>query len=282
MRTSLQIYRRERKGKISTISNLLIILGFLLISINIAGLFNYTTVDIANSRRITLKERISENEFWKNADKTINEYPIHYTERIVDLVYRRMVHVDPEFTRPSFFENYLLWAYAKNIEYFQWRDVRKAVRLGGGLCSQQAMVVTRLLLNNGIKSRMIGVNGHILNEALIDKQWIVLDSDYNVIIYASLDEIEDNPELIAKPYFDAGLSENEISALKGYFASKYDNWHYLSPAHYSVRDYVIERLASFFVWIIPSCLIGLGVLLRLIIQSIASTNSRVTLNQRST
>jgi hypothetical protein len=245
-------------------------LGTLLLLINLVGFFNYTTVEEKDGRQVTGKTRISEADFWRDAYRKGGEDAEIYVIRLTDLIWRRMVHAEVELARPTFFENYILWARAKSRGYFQWINTHKAIRLGGGLCAQQAFILNNILKYQGIESRILGISGHVLNEVYVGGKWLVADPDYNIVFNYSLREIEDNPELIGKSYLNVGLNEIQINEIKGFFASKDDNWHFKNPVAYYVWDYLIERVAIYLVWLIPIGLLGLGTILRLLARRQAS------------
>ncbi len=194
--------------------NMLFVSGALLLMINLVGLFNYTTVAEEDGRKVAGKIRITEEDFWRHAYRKKGEPVDRYVIRLTDLVYRRMVHASVEKTAPSFFENYILWARVKRLGYFQWVNTHKAIRAGGGLCGQQAFVVNNMLRYQGIVSRILGINGHILNEVFVDGRWRVVDPDYNVVFDHSLRELEDHPELVTKQYLGVGLSPPVVDKIK--------------------------------------------------------------------
>lgn len=241
-------------------------LAALLLLVNLVGFFNYTTVAEKDGRQVVGKNRISEAEFWRDAYRRDGEDAEKYVARLTGLVYRRMVHAGVEKTAPTLFENYLLWARVKRLGYFQWVNTHKAIRVGGGLCGQQAFVVNNMLRYQGIVSRILAINGHILNEVFVGGSWRVVDPDYNVVFDHSLRELEDNPDLVVPQYLGAGLTQGQAEEIRGFFATKDDNWHYVNSATYAVWDYWFERAATYLVWLIPVGLLGLGALVRLLVR----------------
>ena len=152
---------------------------------------------------------VSEAEFWEQAYRYDNEKVADYLERLTGLVSNRMLLIDKIHTKPTIFENWMLWGIAQKHGEFEWINTKKAVRLGGGYCSQHAIVFDNILKEQGITSRILMLNGHVVNEVLVNDKWQVCDPDFNVVFYQSLKELEANPEEVFQAYKTAGLTDNE-------------------------------------------------------------------------
>ena len=153
----------------------------------------------------------------------------------------------------------MLWGIAQKHGEFEWINTKKAVRLGGGYCSQHAIVFDNILKEQGITSRILMLNGHVVNEVLVNDKWQVCDPDFNVVFYQSLKELEANPEEVFQAYKTAGLTDNEALQWKKIFSSDVDNWHVGSSISYSTDAYILERLASYIIWLLPGIMILLGI-----------------------
>lgn len=127
--------------------------------------------------------------------------------------------IDKYHLRIPFYENYILnfasYIYPKIFLHYEFMDYRRAVERGVGLCSQQSIILSELLKQRGIDTKIVGLNGHVVVTALADnvnQTWWILDPDYGVVIPDSLSEIEKNTDIV-KPYY----------SLKGYSDKKIDN-----------------------------------------------------------
>jgi len=249
------------KDKTRLVSKALILTGILLLAINIVGLFHYMTIDETNVHILDdAPRKISEQEFWDYAYKNNGENNTTYVNRLAKLVSDRMLLIDPKYAKPTLFENYILWAFSKYLNFYEWTNTQKAVRLGGGFCSQHAIVFNNILNEQGIKSRILGLSGHVLNEVLINGEWRVYDPDYNVVFWASLKDLESNPQKVYQGYKKAGRPEDEARFWQEVFGSVEDNWHYATSKHYHALKYLVEELSFFLIWIIPLVLIFIGII----------------------
>ena len=254
----------DNNSRASRAANTLIVIAILLFSLNLIGLYQFrsvTTEDpyLMDSRSVAM----SEQDFWKHAYRHPGEPLETYLERLTRLVSEKMLRIDPQHTKPTLFENWILWLYAKYIGYYEWSDTRKAVRLGGGFCSQNAIVFNNLLREQDIESRIIKLGGHVLNEVLVDDDWRVYDSDFNVVFDASLNALERDPESVYRSYVAAGRPEAEAEQWKEIFASSADNWHYKKTENYRGEKFYIEAAALYLVWLIPGVLLISGIAIRI-------------------
>ena len=136
--------------------------------------------------------------------------------------------------RIPFYENYLLFiaSYLAPEEYlkYEFYDYRRAIERGVGLCSQQAIIVSEILLEKRIPSFIIGLSGHVVLRAQVDAdrdEWWVLDPDYGVVIPHDIDIIEKNPKIIRSFYAQAGYKPKTIDSL-GKIYEKIDGYAVLS------------------------------------------------------
>ena len=251
------------KNIIKIVANIFILTGSLLLMINIIGIFHYTTINEANPHILDESPtQISEQEFWDNAYRKNGETIEVYVNRLNALVSDRMLLIDPKYAKPTFFENYILWAYSQHLNYYEWKNTKKAVRLGGGFCSQHAIVFNNILREQKIVSRILGLGGHVLNEVLIEGKWKVHDPDYNVIFGVSLKDLESNPKEVYQAYKNAGRPEDEAKYWQEVFGSDTDNWYFQSSIVYSVLGFLIETLSFFLIWILPIAFILIGILIK--------------------
>ena len=238
-------------------------MGAVLVLFNVIGCFHYKTVSVKDIHlEDDLPTTISEDEFWENAYRRTNEPLEPYLQRLTELVSKKMLLIDEKHTKPTIFENWILWIYSHSIGYYEWSNTKRAVRLGGGYCSQHAIVFNNILREQDIQSRIIKLGGHVLNEVLIDCEWKVYDADYNVVFDVSLKELENNSINVYQAYLRDGRPEDESKHWQKVFATYADNWHYKKTRTYLEEKYYIEAAALYLVWVIPVILILLGIGMR--------------------
>jgi hypothetical protein len=231
---------------------------------NIIGFFVYTTIIVNNVNILDKdKRQISEQQFWGEAYKKVNENIESYVHRLTSLVSSRILFIDPKYTKPTIFENWILFIYSRWLGEYEWTETKRAVRLGGGWCSQHAIILNNILRSQHIESRIISLSsGHVLNEVLIEGKWRVYDSMFNVDFNSSLKYLESNPERAFQAYMHAGLSEDEARYYQQFFGIDADIWHYRSSMHFRPYKNMVELGALYLVWIVPIMLIFSGISLR--------------------
>ncbi|VAW76153.1 hypothetical protein MNBD_GAMMA13-32 [hydrothermal vent metagenome] len=245
--------------KSGAFAKIFIFIGVTLILFNIIGYFYYTEITVNNKYLLDTEPRtISEKEFWNGAYKINNETLEVYLYRLTELVSKRMLRIDSKHTKPKIFENWILWIYAITKGYYEWSDTKRAIKLGGGFCSQHAIVFNNLLRKQGIKSRILGLQGHVVNETLINGQWKVYDPDYNIVFNATLQDLENNPTQAYQTYLASGAPDSTAKNFEQAFATEADNFRYKKTVAYRGEKYYIEITSLYLVWIIPILLILSG------------------------
>lgn len=236
-------------------------MGVVLLVINLVGYFHYTVIDADTPNVLDENPRtISEAEFWAKAYRANGEDMEEYVARLSWLVSERMLLIDSAHVKPTVFENWIVWLYAQKLGHYEWIDTKRAVRLGGGFCSQHAIIFNNILREQGFEARILGVNGHVLNEVLIDGTWRVYDPDYNVVFTESLSDLERDPNRARDVYLENGRPEDEAIHWSEVFGSASDNWHFRSARMYNVANYLVEKAAFKLVWLIPLVLLLIGAL----------------------
>jgi len=243
--------------------NLLIAVGALLLLSNTIGLFNYTSIN-ENTNHILddKKGSISEKEFWGNAYIRHKESQEDYLRRLTKLINDRIIYIHYSNTKPTIYENYILWIYATYKNGYEWKDTRKAVRLGGGLCSQHAIIFNNILEVQKITTRILHLNGHIVNEAFTNGKWRVYDANYNVTFNVPMNYLEKKPLEVYKKYRSAGRPELESIHWSTIYGSATDNWHYKTSFRYSPLGYALELVSFYLIWVLPLILISLGLIMK--------------------
>jgi len=241
---------------------LLLVGGFLII-VNITGFFCYKTINKDNINLIDEQPRtVSEKNFWNQAYKEDSETVREYVERLTELVSDRMLAIDSKYTKPTIYENWILWAFAQYLGFYEWIDTKKAVRMGGGFCSQMAIVFNNILREQGIKSRILALNGHVLNEVLIERRWQVYDPEFNVVFNASLDDLEKDPDRVYQAYKNAGRPNVEAKHWEEIFATDADNKHFENTRDYKkIKSILLEKTSFYLIWLLPIAMIFFGILI---------------------
>jgi len=202
---------------------------------------------------------ITADQFWEKAFKEPSETTDEYATRLTTLISHRISHIDPKYMKPTFCENWILWFWSIKRGYYEWINTYKAIRSGGGFCSQHAIIFNNLMRKQGFNSRIIGITGHVLNEVYIPekKKWKVFDPDINVTLPFSLQECEnsDNSQSIFDIYKNAGVSDSQSTKYLNFFLTKEDNFNHKHSQSYQSRLSCIEKFSFLLKWLIPLILI---------------------------
>ncbi|MBE0435427.1 MAG: hypothetical protein IBX56_06430 [Methylomicrobium sp.] len=132
-----------------------------------------------------------------------------------------------------------------------------------GLCSEHAYLLEVLAESAGIRTRHVGLNGHVVMEAWYDDDWHMFDPDLEVVPMLedgkilSVERLSQEPELVREFYTDRGASDN-VMHIVNIVTSREDNsfqLHWMVVKHLAYR---IEKVALYLKWLLPSCLLIVG------------------------
>ena len=127
------------------------------------------------------------------------------------------------------------------------------------MCSQHAIIISEILKAKGIESKIIGLDGHVVATALVNKtnnQWWILDPDYGVIVPHDIKQVEENPSIIQGYYSSAGYSIKTNGKIINIYEKSgnkiIDGVRKYDPRikSYALRYYV-ESITYFLKWVMP-------------------------------
>ncbi len=227
---------------IRRLAALVAVAGMLILVMNSVGFFlPYPGLDAADQNT-----KVNLNDFTPlPGEKTLD-----YSRRMTDLI-NKSIHRKDIVTVP-FYKNFFLHYYGNGN--YEFCDYRRAVQRGQGLCSQQSLALAVLLSRRGIPTQVNGLDGHVVTSAqVVDDQWWILDSNYDVIIPHTISEIEKDPEIIRPYYKETGYSQENIDTLVGIYGSEGNsNTAIFTPG---VNPCVDEDVTYLFIWLVPIMMI---------------------------
>jgi len=242
-------------------------IGLLLLVLNLAGLF----IPLRNPALYKEPRRYQgttlTEEQVQEAGARRNEPIESYVVRLNNAVRQGTVHywdddgINKYRLRVPPWENYLLFiaGYLKPNEYrkYEYCNYAKAISRGVGFCSQRAIIVSEILKENGVDSRIIGLEDHVVAMAQVDQGndvWWVVDPDFGVVIDHDIDAINKTPEIIKSSYAAAGYDEETIGNLLRTYGASYHTYRGVKE-YRTWKVYYFERLSYLLTWIIPILLI---------------------------
>ena len=212
-----------------------------------------------NNRDISLTYQ----ETMQQIDKSPGESDVAYLYRLTHVVNQSLAHywldegIDTYRMRIPIWENYILWGESiinpRTYLRYEITDYQLALKRGIGLCSEHAIVMDEILARNGIEAKIIGLSGHVVASAKAGGQWYITDADYGVVIPHSIEEIEQNPEIVHQAY----LNSWNPDLLTSIYASKEDNIQFNSVSAYSTPKKVNFEITAYQLkWVIPAGLMA--------------------------
>lgn len=191
----------------------LFFLGALLLGLNITGLFKSLRNEELYFEKTPYKNDISirYEDAKKQLDRRENESDKDYALRVTMLINKTMAHyykdegIKKYNMRVPLWENYLLTAkqLVTGDKKYEFRNYKKAIERGVGICSQPCIALQDLLISKGIEADLWDIWGHIVVDAKFsDGTRYTLDPDYGQYVPHGMKEIEANPEIVRESYAD--------------------------------------------------------------------------------
>ncbi len=246
----------------------LFIAGLLLLGINFYGLlFKSLRNPELGSEKTPYKNdlSISLSEARKNMDRKPNESEKKFAYRATMLVNHVMIHywkdegIKKFNIRVPVWENYILYLASvvnpKKYRKYEFRNYKKAIERGVGICSQPSIALKGLLNDNGIDADLWDIAGHVVVSAKFsDGSGWILDPDYGKYVPYNIAQIEANPELVRNSYKDQNtvyashITEHRVTDdIVNLYEKKGNHIYYM--------DSSFENFSYIAIWIIPFLLI---------------------------
>jgi hypothetical protein len=247
--------------------NSLFIVGIIIISVNIYGLFiPLRNPEIKNEIQSAHKNDItlSQDQIYSAINSDTKDKRI-YARKMTETINNGIAHywreegIDKYHLRIPFYNNFILFGASyfmpeKFLKY-EFADYHRAIDRGLGQCSQHAIILAEVLYEKGIKSKMVGLSGHVVATAQVDEasdEWWILDGDYGVVIPADLATIEKNPEIIVPYYSKAGYDQETISFIERVYGKEGNQLiDGFGIGKYSILTNYFEKASYVLIWLIP-------------------------------
>ncbi len=187
------------------------LLGLVLLLINVFGLFKSLRNEELYSEITPYKDDISirfeeAREQWKRVDMESEQ---EFASRVTMLVNNSMAHywrdegIKKYYMRIPAWENYILLIkqWITGHKKYEFRNYKKVIERGVGICSQPCIGLKYLLNANGIEADLWDLQGHIIvGTTFEDGTEYTLDPDYGYVIPYGMKALQDNPELVREAY----------------------------------------------------------------------------------
>jgi hypothetical protein len=196
---------------IRAIRSIVFVLGLILLGFNIFGLFKSLRNEELYSEVTPYKNDITIRfeETKKQWDRRSGESEKDYALRASNLVNNSMAHyfrnegIKKYYLQVPVWENYILTAkqLITGVKKYEFRNYKKAIERGVGICSQPCIALQDLLVAKGIEVDLWDIKGHIVVDAKFsDGSRYTLDSDYGQYSPYGMAQIQADPELVREWY----------------------------------------------------------------------------------
>lgn len=245
-----------------TFRNILFGMGVLLLLINISGLLKsmrhedlYTEENTGRLNDVTVRLEDAKKQLVRMDGESDKEFAL----RVNDVVSRSMSHYFKNEGKKKYNlrvplrENYILFianSFREDNRY-EFKNYKKGLERGVGLCSSHSIVVKGVLLDHGVEAHLWDIAGHVVVRARVsENEWYILDPDYGLYVPYDIAEIEADPEItrasyehmadLYKPEYDDPYTTDKVVELYG----KEGN-------HIYTYDAGFENFSYIAIWILP-------------------------------
>jgi hypothetical protein len=240
---------------------LLFVLGLFFLSLNLTGIFKSLRNDDLSKEITPYKNDISVPfpDARKQWDRSNNETDKDFALRETMLVNHSMAHywkdegIRKYHMLVPLWENYILSIKQRlsGDKKYEFRNYKKAIERGVGICSQPCIALKYLLNDNGIQADLWDLKGHVVVEARFgDGSIYMLDPDYGNYVPSGMKEIEANPELVRKAY----LNQDSVYAAHVTTHKHTDdivNLYEKDGNHIYYMDKSFEDFSYLAIWLLP-------------------------------
>lgn len=162
-----------------------------------------------------------------------------------------------------FSENFMLnivgnFSNIPEFRKYHFTNYKRSLERGIGICGDASMVLSQILSEKGLNSRIVSLDSHVVVEAKIDGKTIVADPDFGVILPFPIESLSKEPGVVTELYAAAGYTKGDVNALNAAYSSNAVFWR--NTKEFMTNKYYFERLSYVLKWVIPISLILVGML----------------------
>ncbi|MCH8313605.1 MAG: transglutaminase domain-containing protein [Nitrospinae bacterium] len=240
-----------------------LLLGCLLLIINSIGFIMGPVVNtnlkgrkpVSNYDYRTLILADANHQFSELLKKNIS--PEDKARGLFELISRSFIHTPSEY-RIKAGDNWIMWLGGTLFDrrYFKSQDPDFLWKKGGGFCSQAAIIFVAKGKELGLKTRLIGLKGHVVAEVYLpDKGWRMVDPDMGIFWDHDLDSFGVNPseEQVKSELLARGHSEKISRHFSRIYVSQENNSRNEYPT--APNRFFLEKVCNWLKWLIPLGLI---------------------------
>lgn len=194
-----------------------------------------------------------------------------FAKRLTMALSKGIAHVEWERYDPDLFhqrvpvwENYLLYfvGVATSIPEFQryhFANPYRSLERGIGICGDASMTLSGLLDEQGIENKIITVPGHVMVQAKVNSQLMLLDADFGVVLDQGIAFYQQHPQELIKEYQQqlGRVNDGELMIAGNLSKNGFSVWD--GTAHFITNKYYFEKFAYWIKWPLPIVMIMAGI-----------------------
>lgn len=247
------------------------LLGLILLAVNLYGLTKSLRPEGLSPEVLRFSQNdltLSKDDFFNSSLRISAETDYQYATRLTHVISDGMAHVHWERYDPNQYnqtvpvwENFILHLMGRfsgipEFERYHFTIPEKSIERGVGLCGDASMLLSELLLREGISNKIITVPGHVMVEISTGGESILLDPDFGVVLRHDVATYLASPEQLEQEYNLNGFTNNgEQVVSDGIRSGKVKYWN--GSQHFVTKKYYFERVSYLLKWLIPIMLLML-------------------------
>ncbi len=266
------------------VASLAVYSGVFLLLINAAGFLVSPEIESNPGERAPVANYDNRTLAWPDAKRQFLELrsdPISPEDKargLFKLVFESFLHTE-SYNNIKLWENWILWLGGTLLDrrYLKSQDPDFIWKRGGGHCSQAVTIFVAKGQQLGLKTRIVGLSGHVVAEVFLpDKGWRVVDPDMGIFWDHDLGSFGVNPneEHVRNKFLALGYSEKISRNFSRVYVSQENNFLREFPT--SPDRFLLEKYSHWAKWVIPFGLVGFGLVIRG--RSIARNRFDLSLN----
>ena len=180
-------------------------------------------------------------------------------DQVNSTIFESLVHTDTRRIQPR--ENWLQWiAGVFHEPLSRTQNPHRIASGGGGICSEATAVLNHIANLNGLDTRFVALNGHVLSEVRTRDGWRLADPGYGFVYPVGLTALKADAmvPMMRQLLEDKGYNDALTARYVEFFQSAEDNRVTEINVALSPRLHTFEVSSEWLKWLIPGALILSG------------------------
>lgn len=245
-------------------------LSVFLLSLNIMGSFKPLRPSNLNAEVMRFGEidvTLTAEQLQQALERQPEESDAEYSRRLTLALAQGIAHVEWENYDPDLFhqrvppwENYILYLMGvfsgiPEFERYHFSNPYRSIERGIGICGDVSMTLSSLLNEQSISNTIVTVPGHVMVQADIGGQSLLLDADFGVVLPQGIEFYQEEPQTLALEYQRQLGRYNDGELMISNNLRNHGFRHWNGAKHFITKKYYFEKFAYFMKWAFPLALL---------------------------